>query len=106
MLDTSHTTGAESGAVHDEGVELDFSVAIQKAAASGVEGLVVFHDDDGFLDGIECRAAALEHAPSCGQRIVHTADVGVDHVVRHSPGAAVNNQHRIGWQSCPQKVGP
>ena len=97
-LDASHAAGAERGAVHDEGVELDFSVAIQKAAASGVEGLVVFHDDDGFLDGVERRAAALEHAPSRSQRVVHAADVGVDHVIRHGPRATVNHQNWISRQ--------
>src|SRR4249920_3024298 len=46
-LDTSHASGTERCAIHNEGVELDFSVSIQKAPSTGVEGLVVFHDDDG-----------------------------------------------------------
>src|SRR5579862_8173121 len=90
-LDASNASGAEGGAVHDEGVELNFPVAIEKTTAPGIEGFVVFHDDDGFLDGVERRAPALKHAPSRGQSVVHAADVGVDHVVGHGPGAAVDN---------------
>ena len=97
-LDAADAAGAERGAVHDEGVELDFAVAIEKAAASGVEGLVVFHDDDGFLDGVERRAAALEHAPSRSQRVGDAANVGVDHVIGHGPRAAVNDQNGISRQ--------
>ena len=94
-FDAADASGAKRGAVHDESVELDFAVAIQKASAAGVEGLVVFHDDDGFLDGVERRAAALEHAPSRGQRVIHAVDVGVDHVIRHGPGATVDDQNWI-----------
>src|SRR5437899_5498193 len=97
-LDTADASGAERGSVHDERIELDFAVAIEEAAASGVEGLVVFHDDDGFLDGIERRAAAFEHAPSRGQRVGHAAEVRVDHVVGYGPSAAMNDQNRMSWQ--------
>ena len=53
VLHASHASGAESGAVHDEGIELHLAFAIQKAAAPGVEGLVVFHDDNRFFGGVE-----------------------------------------------------
>jgi hypothetical protein len=97
-LDTSDASGAECGSVHDESVELDSPVAVQEAAASGIEGLIVFHDDDGLLDGIDRRAAALEHAPSRSQRVPHALYVGVDHLIRHGPRAAMNHQNRICWQ--------
>jgi hypothetical protein len=73
------------------------SITIQKAATSGVEGLVVLHDDNGLLDGIERRTAVLEHAPSRGQRVVYASEVGVDHVIGHGPRPAVNDQNRIVW---------
>jgi hypothetical protein len=91
MLDASYASGAERGAIHDERVELDAAVAVEEAAPSGVESLVIFHDHDGFLDRIEGRAATLEHAPSSSQRVVHSADVGLDHVIGHGPSSAVNN---------------
>ena len=95
VLDASHAPGAKRGAVHDQGIELHFAVAVEEAAASGIESLVVFHDDDGFFDSVERRAAALEHAPSRSQRVVDTVDVGVDHVIGHGPGAAMNDQDGI-----------
>ena len=98
MLDAAHASSAQRSSIHDEGIELHLAVAVQKAAASGVESLVVFHDDDGFLNGVERRATALEHMPSRGQRIVHATDVGVHHVIRHGPGAPVNDENRISWQ--------
>ena len=74
---------------------MHFAVAIEKAAAAGVEGLVVFHDDDGFFDRIERRTAALEHAPARSHGIAHAVEMGFDHVVRNGPGAAMNYQNRI-----------
>jgi hypothetical protein len=97
-LDASHAAGAERGSIHDECVELDFAVAIEKAAASRVESLVVFHDDDGFLDGVERGAAKFEHAPSRSQSVADAANVGVDHVIRHGPRAPMNHQNRISRQ--------
>ena len=42
-----------SPAVHEQGVELHAAVAGEEAAASGVEGVVVFEDGDGGLDRID-----------------------------------------------------
>ena len=91
MLDASDAAGAKRRSIHNKCVELDFAVAIQKAAASGVEGLVVFHDDDGFFNGVERRATTFKHTPSGAQGIVDPSDVGVDHVIRHGPGATMND---------------
>src|SRR5580704_242318 len=91
----SHTAGAQRGSIHDERVELHAPVAIQKAAPPGVKSLVIFHDDDGLLDRIKRRAAALEHAPSRSQRVVYPAQVRLDHVIRHGPRPAVHHQYRI-----------
>ena len=74
---------------------MHFAVAIQKAAAAGVEGFVVFHDDHGFLDSVERRAAAFEHAPTRSHGVAHAVEMGFDHVVRNGPGAAMNYQNRI-----------
>ena len=89
MLDASHSTCAKRAAVHNESVQLHSSILVQKAAASCVEGLIVFHDDDSFFDSVQRRAAAAQHVPPRGQRIAHTIKVRVDHVIGHSPSAAV-----------------
>ena len=98
-LDAADATTAQGRAVHDEGVELHFAVAVQKAAASGVEGLVVFHHDDGFFDRVEGRAAIFQGAPSGSGGVAHAVEMCFDHVVGNRPGAAVNDQNRIRWHS-------
>src|SRR5947209_5059419 len=95
VLDASHTTGAKRGTIHDQGVELHAAIAVEEAAASGIEGLVVFHDDDSFFDGIEGGAAALEHPPSRGDGIIDTADSGLNHVIWHGPRSSLYDQYWI-----------
>ena len=97
-LDAADASGAQGRAIHDEGVELHLAVAIEETAATCVESLVVFHDDHGFFDRIERRAATFEHAPARSHGIAHAVEVGVDHVVRNGPCAAVNHQNRIGQE--------
>ena len=46
--------------IHEQCIELDFAVAGEKAAAAGVEGLVVFEHCDGGLDRIDGGGAALQ----------------------------------------------
>ena len=48
----ANSSSAQSGSIHDERVELHFAVAVEEAAATGVEGLVIFHNDDCFLDRV------------------------------------------------------
>ena len=91
VLDAADTTAPQGGAVHDEGIELHPAVAVEEAAAAGVEGLVVFHDDDGCLDRIERGAAALEYAPAGGGGVAHAVQVRLDHVVGNCPRPAVDD---------------
>src|SRR5438477_85294 len=63
-LYTADAACSQRGAIHDEGIELHFAFAIEKAAATGIESLIVFHDDYSFLDGIERRATAFKHTPA------------------------------------------
>ena len=100
-LDAANASGAQGRAVHDEGIELHLAVAIEKAAATGVESLVVFHDDHSFFDRIERRSATFEHAPARGHRVAHAVEMSFDHVVRNGPCAAMNDQNRIGGKRSP-----
>src|ERR1700685_4626867 len=94
-LPAPHAASPQRGALHDERVELHPAIAVEKAAASRVESLVVFHDDNGFLNRVQRRPATLQHAPSRSQRVVHAANVRLDHVVRHSPRAAMHHENGI-----------
>ena len=96
MRSTQPTPPAAQGvAVHDEGIELYFAVAIQKAAAAGIESLVVFHDDHGFFDRVERRAAAFQHPPARSHGVAHAVEMSFHHVIRNGPGTAMNDQNRI-----------
>jgi len=54
------------------------AVAVQKAAAAGVEGFVVFEDDDGFFDRVESGATFFKRAPSGSGGVAHTVEVSLD----------------------------
>ena len=93
-LDAGDSAGAEGGAVHDEGVELDAAVAGEEAAASGVEGSVVFEVGDGGFDSVDGGGPALEEGIASLEGIEDALFVGVEHVVGNGPGSAVNDE---GW---------
>jgi hypothetical protein len=97
-LDATYSSAAKSGAIHDEGIELHLAVSIQETAAARIEGLVVLHYDHSFFDRIERRSATFERSPSRGSRVANAVEVRIDHVIRNSPGTAVYDQNRIGWQ--------
>src|ERR1022692_1734893 len=96
-FDTTDATATEGRPVHDESVELNFSIAVEEAAAAGVEGFVIFHYDDGFFDRVERGTAAFEGAPSGASSVAHTVEVRLDHVVGNGPRTAMYDQNRIGW---------
>jgi hypothetical protein len=60
-LDTSDTASTKIGAVHQQGIELNPSIASEKRTAPGVEGIIVFHYSDSRLDRINGGPAAGEH---------------------------------------------
>ncbi len=61
-LDAGDSAGAQIRAVHQQGVHLHAAILRQKRAASGVEGLVVFHDGDRGLDRIDGTRSLFEQA--------------------------------------------
>ena len=63
-FDTGDATGSHAAAVHEERVELDAAVGGEKAAATGVEGGVVFKNGDGGFDGVKSGATAGEDGVS------------------------------------------
>lgn len=104
-FDATNPSPAKRSAIHDERVELHLAIAIQKAASASVESLVVLHHNHGFFDRIESRAAAFEGSPSGVNGIAHAVKMRIDHVIGNSPGAAVYDQDRVGWQiQTPQEI--
>lgn len=104
-LDAGDAAGAESGSIHDEGVELDAAVAGEEGAAAGVEGGVILELDDGGFDGIEGGAAVFEDAPAFLEGIEDALFVGIEEVGGDVPCAAVDEEdggsvHRGGKRDC------
>jgi hypothetical protein len=93
-LYTSDSPRAKSGPIHNQGIELDLSIAVQETAAAGVEGFVIFHDNDRFLDGIERRATAGQCFPPGSNRPLDTVKVGINHAIGYGPGAAMHHKNR------------
>ena len=91
-LDAGDAAGAEGGAIHDEGVELDAAVAGEEAAAAGIEGGIVFKGGDGGFDGVEGGAAAFEDAPAFLEGVEDALLVGVEEIGGDIPGAAVDEE--------------
>ena len=92
-LDAGYAAGAEVGAVHEEGVELDATIAGEEGASAGIEGVVVFHDRDGGFYGIDGGATAGERGPPGCEGGGYAAFVCGYGVVGHGPGSAVDEEN-------------
>jgi hypothetical protein len=87
--------GAESGGIHDDGVTFDVAIKGEMGAEAGVEGRIVFEDDDGGFDGIERVATAFEDIPT-GVESAETAGLaGINGIIGNVPGAAVNDERGL-----------
>jgi hypothetical protein len=62
---------------------------------AGVEGGIVFQDDDRSLDGIESRAAFRKHCPTGAQGALTAGIAGDDSVIGNIPGATMNNERGL-----------
>jgi hypothetical protein len=91
VFDAAHSSGAQRGPIHYESVELNPAVAIQKAAASGIEGLIIFHFDYRFFDRVEGRAVALENCPSSFKGFAYALAMGFEQIIGNSPGATMDD---------------
>jgi hypothetical protein len=71
------------------------AMACEKAAVAGIKSVVVFEDDDRFLDGIHRGPAFFEYAPACAHGFPNAGFVRRDHVIGHRPGAAMHDESRF-----------
>src|ERR1700756_3087571 len=104
LFHAAHASGTKRSAVHNQRIELNLAIAIEEAATASVKRLVVLHDDDRFLYGIQCRSATLEHTPASGNCSPHAAQMCLYHVIRNGPGAAVDEQNGIRRQRIPRSI--
>jgi len=91
-LDAGDSASAESGTIHEQGVELDAAIAGEEAAASGVEGGVVFQFGDCGFDGVGGGGSEFEERVAGLERVKDALLVGLEHVVGNGPGSAVDDE--------------
>ena len=94
-FNTGDAAGFHAAAVHEKGVELDAAVGGEEAAATGVEGGIVFEDGDRGLNGVDGRAAARENLVADLEGVAHAGFVGGGCVGGNGPGPAVNEEGGI-----------
>ena len=91
-LHAGDPTRAEVFTIHQQGVELHATVAGEKGAATGVEGIVVFHHCDGSFDGIDGGPATLERGPARSQCVGDAPLMRRNGVVGHGPCTAMDQK--------------
>ncbi len=84
-----------AASVHEEGVELNATVGGEEAAATRVEGGVVFEERDGCFNGVDGGTAAGEDFVTDLEGAAHACFVGRCGVGRNGPCAAVNEEGGI-----------
>jgi hypothetical protein len=91
VFDARYAAGAEGISVHEQGIELDATLAGQEAAAASVEGGIVFEDGDGGFYGVGGGAAFFEDGVAGREGLSYAALVVFGHLWRDGPGAAVDD---------------
>ena len=76
-----------------QGIELYGAIAGKKAAAPGIERLLIFHHYHRFFHCVQRGPAALQHSPSCSHRPAYSCQMGFRHVIWNRPSPAVDQQH-------------
>ena len=94
VANKSDRPGFQGGAVHDRRVQFDLADRVEERADAGVEGRVVLQHAHGRLHRVEGGAARAQHRPARLQGRRAAGFVGLNLIIRHIPGAAVNDQSR------------
>src|SRR5580698_6830756 len=110
VFDTGYAACAESGAVHEQGIELDGAFGGEETTAAGVEGGIVLEDGDCGLYGIGGGASPVEDGVAGFEGLSDPSLVIRSHFRRDGPGSAVDDEGRFGgvrehgdlrtWRSC------
>ena len=94
VFDAGYAAGAEGGAVHEQGIELDCAFGGEEAAAAGVEGGVVFEDGDGGFYGVGRGASPFEYGVAGFEGLGYAGQVAGGHLRGNGPSSAVDDD---GW---------
>ena len=91
-FDAGDPAGFHASTIHEECIELDAAVRGEEAAATGVEGGIVFEDGDGGFDGVDGSASASEDLMTDFEGAAHAGFVGGGCVGGDGPGSAMNEE--------------
>ena len=107
VFDAGDATGFHAASIHEEGVELNAAVGGEEAAASGVEGGIVFEDGDSGFDGVDGSAAAGEDFVTDFEGVSHAGFVGGCCIGGDSPCSAMNEKGGVvgGGEGCHSRHG-
>ncbi len=93
-FDTGHAAGSKIFPIHQERIQLHTPVAREEGAPPSVESFIIFHSAYSSLNSVDGRRPTLELSIPSGEGNRDSALVGRDGIVRHGPGAAMNQE---GW---------
>jgi hypothetical protein len=94
-LNTGDATGFHAATVHQEGVKLNTAVGSKEAAATGVEGGVIFENGDSGFDGVESGAAEGEDLVASFEGVADAYFMVGRGVGGNGPGATVDQESGI-----------
>jgi len=69
---TCDAAGLHHSSIHEQGIELHLPVGRKKASAPGVEGGIIFQNQNGCLDRVKCGASAGEDCIPGFERVANT----------------------------------
>jgi GTP cyclohydrolase II len=84
----------QSGTIHENGIKLCFTIAVEVRANARIEHRIVFQLHDGELAGVDCRAADLQGSPTFGQRALHSRACSFFHFRPNSSGTTMNDESK------------
>ena len=96
-FDAGDSAGFHAPTIHEEGVELDAAVGGEEAAKPGIEGGVIFKDDDRGFDGVERGASAGEDVVAGFEGTENPGLVSGSVGFRNGPCSAMDEQD---WFVC------
>ena len=91
-LDTGNAPGFHTASIHEQGIKLDAAIGGKKAAATGVEGGVVFKNRHSRFHGIECGAVLRKETVAGFKRMAHASLVSSLGVLGYGPCTSVNKK--------------
>src|SRR5579864_3152254 len=94
-FDGGNGASLEAGSVHDDGIELNATVAIEMRASAGVECHVVFEDNDGGFDRVHGRTTAREDFAAGFESLANSRAAIGNRGGGNVPCAAMNNQRKF-----------